>query len=230
MSYYNIIGGRGLTNQFTRYACSFGPQGSGANVRTPTTSSLTIGTTADFTIEFWFYLTAQGAVANFKTPLSMTTTGQVVLRFGGSANYDWTSGILTIPNASIGNVVLNKWYHYAISRASGTAYVHVNGIQYISQSNSINVNLSNALIGTYNNAPNQEMVGYLSQLCVSNVAKYALNSTFVPNLRLFPDSSTIFMTFDQSTFVDSGPNNFGALTVTNGTSAPTLSLQNIIRQ
>lgn len=217
MSIHSILAGQGqvIPNppSASAYAGTFGPTGSGAYVNTPNSSSLTIGTTADFTIEFWLYATA---TASYRCPLCFNVGGNIVLRLDSA----WTSSVLSVPFTTFAAPALNEWYHYSVSRRSGTAYVHINGTQYASAASSYNVNLTNARVGDYNNNTNQEWLGYLSQLRVSNIGRYTTN--FNPQIILSSDSNTLLLTLDSSTFIDNGPLNLGSLSINAGTNTPTM--------
>ena len=215
MSIHSILAGQGQVNpsSASAYAGTFGPTGSNAFVTLPTSSSLSIGTSADFTIEFWLYATG---TASFRCPVCLAASGTVLLRVDGS----WSSSVLSVPSATFALPTLNKWYHYSLSRISGTAYVHINGTQYASAASSYNVNMSGARIGDYNNNVNQEWLGYLSQLRVSKVARYTGN--FNPSILLPSDSNTLLLTLNSSSFVDNGPLNLGSLSINAGTNTPTM--------
>ena len=232
MGINNLLVGKGLIipnpNFAQVYASLFGPTGSTSRVNTPNSSLLNIGASSDFTIEFWFYLTG---TSSFRCAGSFVNMSTAILRIDSA----WTTSVgVSIPFTTLATPSLNKWYHYAICRASGTAYVFVNGVQYVSQTgNAYSVNLQNVVLGNYASNVNQEWLGYISEFRVSNVARYALGSTFIPYVIYSPrtnDLNVLLYTFNSASYVDTSPQNLGALAVTNGTNAPTLSLQTITRQ
>jgi len=199
------------------YYAVFGPQGSGSNVLTPNSSTINLNTTQDFTVEFWFYLTSHSAL---NCALCLSAAGQVALRVDSA----WTSSITGagVPFTTYPQPSLNTWYHYSITRQSGTVFTHINGTQYASAANSQAVNLSNAMVGNYNNNSNQEWTGRLSNLRISNIARYSLGTSFTPSRTLPSDANTLLLGLNSSTFVDQGVNNLGAFPVTPGTNTPTL--------
>jgi len=218
MSLLNVLAGNGIgyggdVGQLTNYASTFGPTGAGSNVKIPTSASLTIGASNDFTYEFWFYLTG---TSSYRCAGCFTSASTSILRIDSA----WSNSVLSVPFTTLAAPSLNKWYHYAVCRASGIASVFINGTQYASGASAYSVNLSAAIIGNYNNNSNQEWLGYISQYRVSNIARY--NSTFNPSTTLYSDNNTLFFTLNSASYVDTGPLNLGALTVTNGTTAPTL--------
>jgi len=86
--------------------------------------------TGDFTIECWFYLnTLPGGVAGAYLIDQRTTSPQVT-----PAVYVYSDGsIQCFVNGSTvitgGSVVINQWNHWALSRASGTTKMFLNGTQ-----------------------------------------------------------------------------------------------------
>jgi hypothetical protein len=229
MSIHSIFAGQGqmVTNTASVYVGTFGPTGSGAFVNLPTSANLTIGTSADYTYEFWFYLTG---TASFRCAGCLTAAGTSVLRIDSA----WSSNFgVSIPFTTLASPTLNKWYHYSASRQAGTVYVHVNGTQYANSatlgSDVTNVNLTGARVGNYNNNVNQEWLGYISQLRISKGARYPFQSSFRPVQQLWSDANTIFLGLNTSSFVDNGPQNLGSLPITVGTNTPTMAANTMIR-
>ena len=74
-----------------------------------------------------------------------------------------------------------KWFHFAISRSSGQAYLHINGIQIATVYDSTPINLNNMYIGNNPAAGSLEWPGHISNFRVTKgSAIYAYNSTFTP--------------------------------------------------
>ena len=197
------------TNTSSSYAALFGPTNAGNYLTTPTTSALDLSTN-DFTIEFWAYSTSFASGQN--TALSLSLAGQIVLRLDSA----WTSSLLTVPYTTLAKPNTNTWFHYAISRSSGTVYVHVNGNQIAAGVNAGSYSLSNSRIGNYNNATGQEWVGYLTNLRVNKgAAIYGLGSSFTPAFPLVAGPNTALLTLNTNSFVDTSPQAVGAMAVTN---------------
>lgn len=209
----------------TAYVGTFGPSGSGAFVTTPNSASLSLGTTSNLTVEWWMYSTAYSYSGWEGCPVCFNASGNVVLR----VDTTWNTCIGSIPFTTRAVPPLNVWTHFAVSRSGGTGYVHINGVQYLSAANATDFNLSGSRIGNYNNNTGQEWPGYIAQFRISNIARYGLGSTFTPRILLTSDVNTTFLTLNSSSFVDTGPLNLGALSVTAGTNTPTMTSTTINR-
>ena len=86
--------------------------------------------TGDFTIECWFYLNtlpggAAGAYLIDQRTTSPQVTPAVYVYSDGSIQY-FVNGSTVITG---GSVVINQWNHWALSRASGTTKMFLNGTQ-----------------------------------------------------------------------------------------------------
>jgi hypothetical protein len=223
----HVLSGQGQLETATSsaYLGTFGPSYSGAYIVTPTNAALTLGTTSNFTIEWWMYSTAYSYFGWLGCPMCFNYAGTGPLRLDTS----WNSLMGSVSFATRPAPPLNVWTHFAASRSGGTGYVHINGVQYASAANSTNFNMSNSIIGGYNNASGQEWCGYLSQLRISNIARYSNGLSFLPKIILPSDSNTVFLTLNSSSFVDNGPLNLGALAVTSGSNTPTMISSSITR-
>lgn len=74
-----------------------------------------------------------------------------------------------------------KWFHFAISRSSGQAYFHINGIQVGAVYDSSYINLNNMYIGNNIGTASLEWTGHISNFRITKgSAIYAYNSTFTP--------------------------------------------------
>lgn len=141
--------------------------------------------TGDFTVELWFYPEKNNIV--------------LVDRYGGSGSYqlyitstgkvEWygASGFALFTSAN--SITLNTWQHIAVSRASGTTKVFVDGVQFASASDSGNYSTSNVFaIGAQVSSRNltYDYKGYIDDLRVTKgVARYT--SAFTPPSGAFPN-------------------------------------------
>lgn len=230
MAVRNVLAGMGVLEDRnpsvkTTYLGTFGPSGSGAFVNTPTNAALTLGTTSNFTIEWWMYSTAYSYNGWLGCPVCFVSAGVGPLRLDTA----WTSLIASVSFATRPAPPLNVWTHFAASRSNGTGYVHINGVQYASAANATNFDMSNSRIGNYNNGPSQEWCGYLSQFRISTNARYPIGVNFTPRVLLTSDINTLFLTLNSASFVDTGPYNLGSLTVTPGSNIPTMISSTISR-
>jgi hypothetical protein len=159
-------------------------------ITTPVTNDFVFGT-GDFTVEFW------AKNNSWRTTQNMYYNGMVHL---GHYSIGVVATVIYNGNLSvgIGGVGLecafspntSQWYHIAITRASGTAYVFINGVLSASGANTTNVSpTGTAYIGTSAHLPNNEfMDGNIDDLRVTKgVARYTAN--FTPPTSALPTSA-----------------------------------------
>ena len=150
----------------------------------------------DFTIEFWWYPTEDGAAwtrsydnATMQSHTFIDSRGgtriQLWHKFGGSSSAaaNSTGGYTANYYGNVDSLhwthVQNRWTHYAYQRTSGTLRCYVNGIdQGWSQSVTGNPTNNTTYIGVrYDNTSSENMKGYISNFRISNVARYTGNFT-----------------------------------------------------
>ena len=114
--------------------------GTGDQLVTPSNAALGMST-GDFTIELWYYQLSRGSGHTILAPstdnLNIYITTGGVLGYYNGATQDSSQ---TIP--------LNAWGHIAVVRSSGTLKIYYNGVQVLSQANSINYGTASWYIGT----------------------------------------------------------------------------------
>ena len=170
--------------------------------------------TGDFTFEAWVY--------NQNTPQVQNSYW-----FGGSGNSDGLAiGIIQSNNyasVSVGTygylttttlVPQNQWTHYAVTRASGTITIWINGTSAntLSYPGSLNFTSQN-LIGARNDLASPcYWHGYIDEIRISNVARTIPSGG--PASAYTSDSNTLLLLHFNSNFTDSSPNNI-QLTPTN---------------
>ena len=123
--------------------------GSGDYLTVPYNPALVPGNN-DFTVELWVYFNDVGSTlrslcglgygANGSGPVTSTwhlrymgsqgSNQLMFARYDGSTEYNYSTSGATFVN--------NSWYHIAVSKASGTLKIFVNGVAYYSAANSIN--------------------------------------------------------------------------------------------
>ena len=105
--------------------------GTGDYLSVPTNAAFSIGT-GDYTVETWLYLTGSAANMTFfgggvvGTPvfnIGLTRT-TISINPYGTGPVNGTQGCVQSFNFN-----LNTWYHVAITRASGTTKIFLNGTQ-----------------------------------------------------------------------------------------------------
>ena len=172
--------------------------------------------TGSFTIESWYYPTADGTIIT----LGSEATNRIQIRsnlteiFGGAVNLSYSSP-------------LNQWNHIAVVRgADNIIKIYVNGSLANSVSYSSQVgNSSAAFIGVRSGLVIY-FAGYISNTRIVNgTAVYTSNFT-PPSAPLTAIANTSLLTCNAPTIVDSSTNNF---TITNNGSATVSSLSPTFR-
>ena len=179
--------------------------GTGDYLTVPYSSVFDYGT-GDFTIEAWIYLTI--------TPYQ----GDAIfcsLTTGGSAFQFYSSTQLALGNTGIAwRAISNStsfpictWHHVAVSRASGTAYFWLNGVNIgtVAETNAFNAASSAIAIGKSDAGL---FTGYISNLRVlKGTALYT--TTFTPSTTpLTAIANTSLLTCQSNRFVDNSTNAF----------------------
>jgi hypothetical protein len=156
--------------------------GTGDYLDTSSSSAFAFGT-GDFTVEGWFYLnrTGQHRLIDFANERLIYIDGntRVVYYLNGNA----------IVSSAL---VVDAWYHFALSRSSGSTKLFLNGVQAGSTyTDSANYPASAPTIGR-DRSNTYFHQGYISDLCVSKTARYTSNFS-VPTtpISLIPNSSLI---------------------------------------
>jgi hypothetical protein len=157
--------------------------GTGDWVQTPRSLDFAFGT-ADYTIEFWFYLLSgdpnlrliefEGNVDNVSCNLNTSNSG-ILSYFNGSSNSLSSANLYTT----------NTWNHLALVRNAGTAKVYLGGTSVITQATTPNTTSPRILyIG---GASSTTLNGYIDDLRITKgIARYTAN--FTPPTAPFPDS------------------------------------------
>ena len=202
-------------------------QGNAGYILPASTAGLN-GITGDFTYEVWAMRTQISSLMVIS--MKSTGIGSSMVRMGSDGAMGAGPFSITTGQAD-GRVFAapGRWFHLAISRQSGTTYLHIDGVQITSTADSSTYSFSggsgstSALIGTYNNNSNQEWVGYMSNFrIVTGRAIYALGSTFTPSTEpLTAVSGTQLLLFSGPTITDKSSNNV-SLTI-GGTTLPSVT-------
>jgi hypothetical protein len=145
-----------------------------------TTTALTFGT-GNFTVEFWFYQTAT-MTNEYAIIETQTTNAFVIYKISqsGGLSYRGYSSANDQTLISHGNLLLNTWYHIAVSRTSGVTKGFVNGAQVFSVADTLTYAQPavTPTIGSRNGGTNS-FPGYISDLrVVKGTGLYT--SAFVP--------------------------------------------------
>ena len=201
--------------------------GTGDYLTAPSNAVFGFGT-GDFTIEGWFYFT--GTIGTYQRPwwfgddndnLELNTS---VLRVGGASQGTLITGGTTI--------VASTWYHIALTRASGSYKLWLNGTQQGSTATNSYNSSARTVTAMATSTGVQPSTGYVSNFrIVKGVAVYTGAFT-VPtspltatqssgtNIAAITGTSTSLLTLQSTTIVDNSTNNF-TLTVA-GNTQPTI--------
>jgi len=194
--------------------------GNGDYFNGPNNSALNLSG-SDFCIESWIYLTALPAVNNNGVRVAnIVQYGTTTTNQGYEFYVDLTSNEIGIIAVGTGNVskasftfVLNTWYHVAVTNASGTYRVFVNGQSLTltantfpnnsSASGTLRIGSGRLFSGYANDFP-----GYISNIrIVKGSAVYTATFT-PPTTPLTAITNTSLLTCQSNRFVDNSSNAF----------------------
>jgi len=145
--------------------------------------------TGDFTVEYWMNQTAT-ATAEYEIIETQTTNAFVIYKIGASGALSWR-GYASANDQTLlthANIVINTWYHIAVSRASGVTKGFVNGVQVFSVADTLNYAIPTVVttVGGRNGGTNG-FPGYIEDLRVTKgYARYTAN--FTPTTTKWPSN------------------------------------------
>jgi len=151
--------------------------GAGDSISAASSADFAFGT-GDFTVEFWVY---QKEVKNYTIYFdNRTSNNQATLELYQSSNGAFDLYINATSHAFTPPSVLNRWAHFAISRASSTTKLFVDGVQYLSFSDSTDYVCPNRFyVGRLSISDLYHLNGYMSDFrLVKGTAVYT--SAFTP--------------------------------------------------
>ena len=178
--------------------------------------------TGDFTIEGWFFRlnSTDVTAASGQGTVGSSSQNIQLIRFGenGANNISsYFQNAYVFNNVTVPAIAAGNWFHYAITRQSGTVRAFCNGTLVASGTNTQSVGIS--LIGAFDYGPNpySEFAGYISNFRVVRfTALYTSN--FTPSTTpLTAVSGTSLLTCQSNRFVDNSTNNY-TLTINGDTS------------
>jgi hypothetical protein len=132
--------------------------------------------TGDFTIEAWVYRLDSGVQRGIVDTRSASVTGVYfyILSNNRLAVFDSSSVFITSTNT----VPSNTWVHVAVSRASGTTRLFINGAVEATASDSRNYNCSFLHVGRLQGSTGDDWFGYIDDLRITKgFARYTANFT-----------------------------------------------------
>ncbi len=164
--------------------------GSGDHLTFGGGSTLTMGT-GDFTIEMWLRLNSYAQASLWEsTPIGGSgsrSTGFIWYIVSGGTVHVYHSGS-NILSTSSAIIPLSQWSHVALSRASGTTRMYVDGSQVASTASSYNDTAAGGAIGAFCDGGSYSIDGYIDEVRVTRgVARYSGSTLTVP-AAAFPDA------------------------------------------
>ena len=199
-------------------------QGNGDYLSVTGSTAWAVGT-GDFTVEGWYYQNNNGNT-NYLFSLGSTNTFAVAIGSGGNKLAGYMGGT-RITNQNI-STATNVWYHWAVTRSSGTYNAYFNGTRTDTLANSTNVtdSVSTFFVGYDGVNASSLWPGNMTNFrFVKGTAVYTGATYTVPTSPLTPISGTQLLLAAKSlaTFTDdtSGTNK---VVVNNGTPPCTFSL------
>jgi hypothetical protein len=192
--------------------------GSGDYLTLPNATTLALGT-SDFTVEGWFNFSSSSAAAPYYN------FGLISCYENQSGSSGFTLAVSTSSNSlnvGIGDtnllttsftISVGTWYHFAVSRSSGTIRLFVNGALATSASNSSNFTTSTnptsiGSINVFGTGNTMLLNGYASNVrIVKGTAVYT--SAFTPSTTpVTAVTNTALLTCQSNRFTDNSTNNF----------------------
>ena len=164
--------------------------------------------TGPLTIEAWVYYT--GNHSGFHDIFITSSSMGMLLDAGKLRFYGFSA------TAAATNLVQNTWVHVAVVRQSSNVFGFIGGTKVLDTTTNISFAGSTGYIGSWTSG-NENWPGYISNLRVSNSARYTAN--FTPSTTQFTsDANTALLTCQSATVIDNSPN---AFTITrNGDARP----------
>jgi hypothetical protein len=184
MNDLETVGNAQISTSVKKYGTgSIALDGTDDRLNMPSSPNLAFGT-GDFTLECWAYFTS---VANFPTitdsRVNTSSTAGFNLGLSGAKVQLYTTSQLLIGTSTIST---NTWYHIAVTRASGTLKIWLNGVQDATVSNSTNWSDQSFVVGA-TPVPNNYMTGNIDELRLTKgYCRYT--STFTPPTAAFPNN------------------------------------------
>lgn len=183
--------------------------GTGDYLSTPNNSAFNFGS-GSFTVEAWIYATAFSAGINcIVSNYGGTTTGWAVQINSNKINANLSGDGFDITGTT--SLSTNTWYHVALSGASGSIKLFINGSQEgPTYTGAVSLDTSSILTigGLWGGALYNPFSGHISNVrIIKGAALYTSNFT-PPTSPLTPVSGTSLLTCQSALFVDNSGNSF----------------------
>lgn len=200
----------------TGWSVSFDGAQTSPSLSFPSNSAYSLGSTSDWTIEFWVFFNVMGAEMSLVERADGTgAPGWTMDK--GSADYFWFSNGGTTYTGST-KAEAGKWYHVCAMRTSGNIYLFVNGVLDITPVSMGNFSDGSTplSLGERDGGQTFALNGYLSNVrIVKGTAVYSTGGFTVPTAPLTAITNTTFLSCQSNRFVDNSTTNATATTTTN---------------
>jgi hypothetical protein len=184
--------------------------GTGDFLQTPSNAAFALGT-GDYTVECWLYATSAPSDMGIYEGRSTgsSSDGFTLTAFSSSVIRIFAGGVLV---SSSGTNYVGQWVHVAVTRASGTTTLWINGVSQGTSATSYNCTNTDAVVGggrySAGSSVNTYFPGYISNFrIVKGTAVYTSGFT-PPTTNLTAISGTSLLTCQNAAFTDNSTNNF----------------------
>jgi hypothetical protein len=217
---------QGTFSPFSQTGWSNYFDGTGDYLSVPNNSAFAYGT-GDFTIEFWFYMSALAGSGNYYVLYDGRPSGTnglyVNLAINNATPESYVNGATVITGSALS---ANTWYHFAYARSGSSTKMFINGSQvgstYTDTTNYIN-GADRPVIGTNGfNVAQYSFNGYISNFRVVKGTAIYTSAFTPPTAPLTAISGTSLLTCQSNRFIDNSTNAF-AITVNGNTSVQAFS-------
>jgi len=183
--------------------------GTGDCLVTPADTAFQLGT-GDFSVELWYYATTSATSGRALFGIGSDASGAIQLLtkwpFSGQPDNRLFLNATNGPQLATDTVfAINSWNHIALSRASGTVSIYLNGTRVGNGSFTQNITANQLVIGRSHTAKDQEYVaGYISNFrLVKGTALYSGTTITVPTAPLTAITDTqLLCTFTNAAILD----------------------------
>lgn len=197
---------QGTFSPFSQTGWSNFFDGTGDYLSGGSSADYTLGT-GDFSISCWIYPTvsATSTTGIFGVGGAVTGAFEIFTKFPtGGNNTLVVNGYAGTTVITTGVLNVNAWNYIAISRASGTLSVYLNGTRVANTSFTDNLSQTDAVIGrSYSNLDQEYFTGYISDFrIVKGTALYSGTTLTTPTTYSTDVTNTKLLTCNSNRFID----------------------------
>jgi hypothetical protein len=129
----------------------------------------------DFTVEFWYYKTAEPSTTDGL--VSWNYLSGVHIGENTTGIFVWVGGTNTFATST--KILLNSWSYVAVSRSGTTARLFLNGVEVSSATSTDSVSANNLFIGASSHSATEAANGYITNVRVVK-GRAVYTSAFTP--------------------------------------------------